>query len=116
VNQIKKIALFIVVWQLLLVTFNANEVNVVKTKKQHTDSFYDASKMYSSAFIQPHSNLTFISNNKVNDYTSIGKYLDYFPNLIPRFRTLNQSKYYANQDINRCEMVSLLLFPFHYFW
>ena len=23
---------------------------------------------------------------------------------------------YANQDINRCEMVSLLLFPYHSFW
>lgn len=39
--------------------------------------------------------------------------------LLPLFLSLKENNIkivLSNQDINRCEEVSILLFPFHYFW
>ena len=115
-NSIRKIAVFIGFWLLLLAALFTNEVAPIEIKKQHSDSVYIDSKSYSSACIQPQTNFSFITNSKANDYINIAKYINYFPDLVPKFKTLSQSKYCTNQDINRCEMFSLLLFPFHYFW
>ncbi|PWA06112.1 hypothetical protein [Flavobacterium psychrotolerans] len=111
----RKIVGIIGLWLMLLLAFNVNRVVDVKIQQLHSSSLYTEDQIGSSAFMQPQANPSIILINKVNDYICI-KWLGEFLDKIQNTNQLNPYKSHASQDINRCEMVSLLLFPFHIFW
>jgi hypothetical protein len=114
-NWIKKTVVFIGLSIVLLFAFSANQSPIEKIKIEKTSSSFSPDSIHSSVFIQPHANNIVGFHYKTTDYT-IAKYLENFQVAISDFKVLKFFSRHAKQDINRCEMVSLLLFPFHYFW
>ncbi|CAM4040528.1 MULTISPECIES: hypothetical protein [Flavobacterium] len=82
---------------------------------EKTAPSYSPDSIHSSVFIQPQTTAAFILQYKTQSYTVV-KYLESYLALLPEFKIKTLFIRYANQDINRCEMVSLLLFPYHSFW
>jgi len=114
-NWIKKTVVFIGLSIVLLFAFNANESAVEKIEIEKNSPSVSPDGIHSSVFIQPQTASIFGLHYKTTDYT-IAKYLEKFQVAILDFKVIKPFSRYAKQDINRCEMVSLLLFPFHYFW
>jgi hypothetical protein len=114
-NLFRKTLVFIGLLIVFLFAFSANEVPVQTIKIEKSNSSLSANSIHSSDFIQPQVSNTFTSYHKTPDYT-IAKYLENFLIAIPDFKIRTFFIRFAKQDINRCEMVSLLLFPFHFFW
>ncbi|TDE43963.1 hypothetical protein E0I26_10100 [Flavobacterium rhamnosiphilum] len=114
-NWFRKTLVFIGLLIAFLFAFSANETPIHTTQSEKSSSSVSVSSIYSSDFIQPQVSNTFTSYHKTPDY-SIVKYLANFLIAIPDFKISTFFIRFAKQDINRCEMVSLLLFPFHFFW
>ncbi|MFV8342741.1 hypothetical protein [Flavobacterium sp. XS2P39] len=114
-NWIQKSAIFIGLSLVLLFAFNANESVIAKIHVEKPDSSFSADSIHSSVFIQPQLSSPFVLHHKTIDYT-IAKYFENFLIVIPDLKGCTLFTRFEKQDINRCEMVSLLLFPFHFFW
>ncbi|MFV7235939.1 hypothetical protein [Flavobacterium sp. ZB4R12] len=114
-NWIQKTVVFIGLSLVLLFAFNASESSIEKIQLEKSSSSFSADPIHSSVFIQPQVSGTFTLHYKTTDYT-IAKYFENFLIVIPDFKVNTFFSRFAKQDINRCETVSLLLFPFHFFW
>lgn len=114
-NWIKKIIIFIGFTIAFLFAFNANEVPVNKIQIEKKDSSFSIDSIHSSVFIQPQAGNSFASPHKTPDF-SVSNYFENYLTIARDLKTDISFTSFPNQDINRCEMVSLLLFPFHYFW
>jgi hypothetical protein len=114
-NWIRKIIVFIGLSIVLLFAYTANESIVNKIQIEKTDSSLSADGIHSSVFIQPQASTTLASTQKTPVF-SVANYFQNYLVVLPDLKVVTFFATFANQDINRCEMVSLLLFPFHYFW
>lgn len=72
-------------------------------------------KSTNSAFIQPEIVTHFVVTAKA-DYQSFVKLFDSYLDVVTPFELCKKFVRSNLQDINRCIKVSLLLFPFHFFW
>jgi hypothetical protein len=114
-NWIRKTTLFIGLTLFFLFAFSANQVAVDKIQSQKTESSLSVEKIHSSVFIEPQASNTLTATPKTLGF-SLSKYLENYLVVVPAFKIGTTFTHFANQDINRCERVSLLLFPFHIFW
>jgi hypothetical protein len=114
-NWIRKIIIFIGLSIVFLFAYTANESFVEKTQSTKNDSSLSADGIHSSVFIQPQASNTLAFTQKTPVF-SVAKYFQNYLVVIPEIKSITLFSLFANQDINRCETVSLLLFPFHYFW
>ena len=114
-NWIRKTIIFIGLSIVFLFAFNANGSIVDKIQSAKTDSSISVDGIHSSVFIQPQTSSILTSPHKTPDF-SVSKYFENLLVVIPDLKIGASFTLFANQDINRCEMVSLLLFPFHFFW
>ncbi|MES2575431.1 MAG: hypothetical protein V4572_10850 [Bacteroidota bacterium] len=114
-NWIKKTIIFIGLTIVFAFAFSANESTVEKIQIEKQDSSFSVDSNHSSVFIEPQTSNIVASPQKTADYLTV-KYFENYLVVIPDFKISTHLTDYTNQDINRCEMVSLLLFPFHYFW
>jgi hypothetical protein len=112
---IKKTLIFIGLTLVFAFIFSANYTSVAKIQIEKQDSSFSIDSIHSSVFIQPKASNSLISLQKTTDFSTL-KYFENYLVIIPDFKISSIFANFANQDINRCEMVSLLLFPFHYFW
>lgn len=114
-NWIRKTILIIGLSLVLLFALNANEVPGHCIEIEKTSSSFSPDSIHTSVFIQPQISNLFVLHHKTSNYYVV-KYLENFFVTLPDFKIKTFFNKYANQDINRCEMVSLLLFPYHSFW
>jgi len=114
-NWIRKTLAFIGLSIVFLFASTANQSVVEKIQLEKTNSSLSVDGIHSSVFIQPQTASIFTSPHKTPDF-SVSKYFENLLVVIPDLKIGFVFILFANQDINRCEMVSLLLFPFHYFW
>ncbi|MDI5897292.1 hypothetical protein [Flavobacterium yafengii] len=114
-NWFRKTVVFIGLLIAFLFALSASEAPIPSIQLEKSNSSVSVGSIHSSDFIQPQVSNTFTSYHKTPDYT-IAKYLENFLIAIPDFKISTFFIRFAKQDINRCEMVSLLLFPFHFFW
>jgi hypothetical protein len=114
-NWIRKTVVFIGLSLILLFAFTANQSVVEKIQLEKSSTSFSPDTIHSSVFIQPHATGTFSLHYKTIN-SAIVKYFENFLIVTPDFKVSTFFTPYAKQDINRCEMVSLLLFPFHFFW
>ncbi|RKS13799.1 hypothetical protein [Flavobacterium sp. 120] len=111
----RKTLVFIGLLIAFLFALSASEAAIHTTQLEKSSSSVSLDSIHSLDFIQPQVSNPFTSYHKTPDYT-IAKYLENFLIAIPDFKISIFFIRFAKQDINRCEMVSLLLFPFHFFW
>lgn len=114
-NWIRKTAIFVGLTIVFLFAFSANEVSVDNIQLEKPESSLSIDSIHSSVFIEPQVSNTLICPQKTSNF-SFSKYLENYLVVIPDIKIGTSFTFFANQDINRCEMVSLLLFPFHIFW
>ncbi len=114
-NWFRKTVVFIGLLIAFLFAFSVSEAPIPTSQLEKSSSSVSVDSIHSSDFIQPQVSNPFTSYHKTPDYT-IAKYLENFLIAIPDFKITTFIIRFAKQDINRCEMVSLLLFPFHFFW
>ena len=114
-NWIQKTLIFIGLSIVFSFAINANETVVNKIQLEKTDSSLSVDGIHSSVFIQPQASNPLVSPQKTPVFT-VAKYFENYLVVIPDLKVVTPFALFANQDVNRCEMVSLLLFPFHYFW
>jgi hypothetical protein len=114
-NWIQRTVVFIGLSIAFVFAFNADPISIEKNPLEKSSSSFSNENIHSSVFIQPQSSASFTLNCKTGDYT-ITKWFENFLIATPDFKVLDCFNTFLNQDINRCEKVSLLLFPFHYFW
>lgn len=114
-NWIQKTVVFIGLSIILLFALTANQSPVEKIQLEKSSASFSPDTIHSSVFIQPQATGTFGLDYKTTDHTIV-KYFENFLIVTPDFKVSTFFTPYAKQDINRCEMVSLLLFPFHFFW
>jgi hypothetical protein len=115
-NRIRKIIVFSGLMLLFIFAFTAERSTIEQTEQEKTSSSTITEKsIHSSVFIEPTVSSTFAIHYKTTD-VSIIKWVSTFLITIPDFKKYNFHNTFLYQDINRCTTVSILLFPFHYFW
>jgi hypothetical protein len=114
-NWIKKTLIFTMLSIAFLLVFKADSKNIEKTNQENARSFYSNNNLHSSVFIQPHFTHSFIVHGKSNQPT-VTKWFTLFSYNTPNLKTQQSFHLFLRQDINRCVIVSLLIFPFHFFW
>ncbi|SDJ70888.1 hypothetical protein [Flavobacterium noncentrifugens] len=111
----KKILVFSAIVAALFFISYEKQILVIEVTSEKPQSFYGDEGLHSLAFIQPQAEHHVVSENKTGNVF----YAKWFSNHIgfkPIFKVLNPFKTFFLQDANRCESVSLLIFPFHFFW
>jgi hypothetical protein len=114
-NWIRKIIIFIGLMLLFIFAFNADRSTIEQIEQEKTSSTITEKSIHSSVFIEPTVSSTFAIHHNTTD-TAIIKWVSAFLITIPDFKKYNFHNTFLYQDINRCTTVSILLFPFHYFW
>ena len=96
-------------------TYGANHDSTISLKKDNSTEFSKES-LRISYFVQPsveRSNPDLKHNNRIPfNFSDFNTAIHLFSN----FKENELKIVLSNQDINRCAKVSILLFPFHYFW
>lgn len=113
-NWNRKAVIFIGFIIVFLFAFNANKNAVDYIHVEKSKSNFSVDSIHTSAFIEPQTSNTLVPQKTPN--FPIVKYLENYLVIALDVRISTFFTNYKNQDINRCKMVSLLLFPFHYFW
>lgn len=93
----------------------ANEAAVQKIETQKTDTNFSIESTDSLAFIQPQTSYQLIANIKTN-HPAVIKWFDALLMIIPSHQVIKSASNFANQYSLQSKKVSLLLYPFHYFW
>lgn len=85
-------------------------------KKEKKEFLLSSSSVHSDFFLQPQADSSVFITEKTQSSTPPHYFESTF--LVPfDFLTAQAvKKYVISQDINRCDNVSQLLFPFHFFW
>ena len=107
--------LFIGLSIILLFAFKANETSGDSIQIEKPPSTFSPDSIHTSVFIEPQVSRILIVQQKAPNY-SLVKYVETFLVAVPDFQIKTLFNSYSNQDIDRCEKVSLLLFPYHSFW
>lgn len=82
---------------------------------EKSESTYNAEGLHALAFLQPQSEHHVVSENKTGN-AFFAKIIHNPLALASGFVVLKPFQKFLFQDNDRCESVSLLIFPFHFFW
>ncbi|HMI08705.1 MAG TPA: hypothetical protein VK528_14235 [Flavobacterium sp.] len=111
----QKIFLFTTLAFAFLYIANGKSESANTIQKENPVNDFSQEGFHSLAFLQPESARPVVSNFKTIDH-SVLKIPGLFNFDFRGSEKQKTQKSFLSQDINRCEKVSLLLFPFHIFW
>lgn len=114
-NWIRKTFIFASLLIIAFFAFQANEVAVPKIEKQKTDPAFSIENVDTSEFIQPQASYQFAANIKTS-YPNVIKWFNSLLITIPGHHVIKSTSNFANQFLNQSQKISVLLYPFHYFW
>ncbi|MEO7979019.1 hypothetical protein [Flavobacterium sp.] len=103
---------------LLIITFfaiQAENIAVEKIETEKSDTNFSKNYVDTSDFIQPQSSYQFAVTIKTNQ-PNLVKWLGNLLVLIPSHQVVKSVSNFSNQYFLQSKEVSLLLYPFHYFW
>ena len=115
-NIFKKIVLLSGFLLALLLAFQGSENSIITEKSHSKNALFSDNFIDSSAFIQPENISHSVTNVKVNNQQTLAKFFENFSLVVPKLESSKIISAFSFQDINRCNKVSLLLFPYHIFW
>lgn len=114
--KMRKIFVFIGLLVLLAVVFSTNTTALTQVKANQSKNDFSVEKINSSPFIQPHT-ISFTSlQGKGNNNNPIVRWYAAIVVLKPLIKKQLTTHSFSDQTISRSEKISILLFPFHFFW
>ncbi|KIQ22125.1 MULTISPECIES: hypothetical protein [Flavobacterium] len=114
-NWIRKTIIFVSLLIITLFAFQANEAGVPKIENKKTNPAFSVENVDTSEFIQPQASYHFAANIKTSQSVLI-KWFETLLMTIPGHQVVKSTTNFANQFSNQSKKISLLLYPFHYFW
>jgi len=114
-NWIRKTIIFISLLGMAFFAFQAKDVTVHEIETQKSDTNFSLDYLDASAFIQPQTSYQFAANIKTS-HPGLVKWFDSLLVLIPSHKAVKSVSNFTNQYSLQSKKVSLLLYPFHYFW
>lgn len=112
---IKNIALISVLMTVFLV-FGKNDKKTFALDFTPKKSIEQIDFLKASAFVNQEVNQNSVASSRA-DLPIYAKWFESFYNIsFSEFSVFKATATFLRQDINRCENVSILLFPFHIFW
>jgi hypothetical protein len=116
-NNHFKFSLLLCLTSILLLFSNgvtSSNISVVENPHQKETTFHKNS-LHQTAFIQPQAGFSICSNRVDSFYPAkINRNFEF--TIVKTGQVSGITKPAFSQDVNRCESVSLLLFPYHIFW
>ncbi|MBF7093157.1 hypothetical protein IUY40_16620 [Flavobacterium sp. ALJ2] len=114
---IRKAIIFVGLLMLFLSAYNADKVVIDVIQPQKTDANLTPDSIKTSAFIQPQAIFYIVADLKTNyPNPSLSKWFDAFLIVIPDYKIQRSTFNFVDQIINQRKKISILLYPFHYFW
>jgi len=98
----------------MVFAFAGNTSSVIKISEE-SHSFFTENTIHPDAFLQPESSHHLVGNSK-SEHHFVVKYFVTIPESLSEIQLSNTFFPFHFQDINRCEKVSLFIFPHHFFW
>jgi hypothetical protein len=114
-NWIRKTVIFLSLLVMAFFAVQANQATVQKIETQKSDTNFSLDYLDASDFIQPQTSYQFAATIKTSQPTLI-KWFDSLLVLIPSHQVVKSVSNFVNQYSLQSKRVSLLLYPFHYFW
>ncbi|PWB24495.1 hypothetical protein [Flavobacterium sp. HTF] len=114
-NRIRKTVIFISFLVIAFFAAQANSTSIEKTENTKTDTNLSVEIPDSLSFIQPQASYHFVGNIKTN-YPALAKWFDSILMIIPAHEAVKSVSNFNNQHLGQSTRLSLLLYPFHYFW
>jgi hypothetical protein len=115
VKQLRNILFLQIFLAALFFVFTEKQALQVSAYPQNPTSEFSQHGLHKPAFLQPETANHVVSHVKPFSFF-VARLSDFIETGFTNSILSNISKTFLSQDINRCETVSLLLFPFHYFW
>jgi hypothetical protein len=112
---IHKTFIFISILFIGFFAIQAEQVTVEKIETKKSDTNFSKDHVDTSDFIQPQTSYHFAANIKLSQPGLI-KWFDSLLVLIPVHQLVNSVSNFTNQYTLQSKKISLLLYPFHYFW
>lgn len=112
---VRNIALFSV-FLVVFLFVNTNEGKAFGTIQTNKKSIEEVDFLKTSALVNQETSIHSLSNPRA-DLPVYAKWFESYYNIsFSGFSTCKATAAFLKQDINRCQNVSILLFPFHFFW
>jgi len=115
VKQLKNILFLQFLFVALFFFFFEKQAPEAVSNSELPISEYAQQGFGSVAFLQPEAAHHVVSTVKTFSFF-VARLSDFLETDFTNSIQLNIRKAFLNQDIDRCETVSLLLFPYHFFW
>lgn len=113
-NWIRKTVIFVSLLIMAFFAVQANQATVQKIESEKSDTNFSNDYVDASDFIQPQASYQFAANIKTSH--PLVKWFDSLLMTIPAHQVVKSTSNFANQFLNQSKKISLLLYPFHYFW
>lgn len=114
-NWIRKTIIFISLLMLAFFAIQAEQVAIQKIEIEKSETNFSNDYVDTSDFIQPQSTYQFAATIKTSQ-PNLVKWFDTLLILIPSHQVVKSVSNFSNQYFLQSKKVSLLLYPFHYFW
>jgi hypothetical protein len=114
-NWIRKTIFFVSLIIVTLFAFQADQTTIEKSDDQKTENSFSADQNDALAFIQPEATYHFVATEKTTHFPIV-KWFDSLLIEIPDFKAVKFVNTFAHQCFNQSKKVSILLYPFHFFW
>jgi hypothetical protein len=114
-NRIRKTVIFISLLIIASFAAQANEISIEKTESTKTETNLSVDLADSLSCIQPQSGYHFVGNIKTS-HPNLAKWFDAILIIIPGHQAIKSVSNFSNQHLSQSTRISLLLYPFHYFW
>lgn len=112
---LKKIGFLCAIAAALFFISYEKPVAAIDISSERNAPSYNNEGLHALAFIQPQADHHIVSENKTGG-VFYAKWLTNSFSFAVGFTTLKPLQKFLLQDENRCKSVSLLIFPFHFFW
>lgn len=114
-NWIRKTVIFVSLLIAVLFAFQADQNVVQISELQKSEHTFSVDNNDALAFIQPSVSYPILASTKTN-YPAVLKWFDAILIEIPAYQSIAFANNFANQCFNQSKKLSILLYPFHFFW
>ena len=114
-NWIRKTVIFVSLLFAVLFAFQADQNAVQKSEPQKSEHTFSVDSNDALAFIQPSASYHIVATAKTSS-PAVLKWFEAILIEIPDYQSISFANNFANQCFNQSKKLSILLYPFHFFW